>query len=318
MHDCDVWVCSETESCFAIRGAFPKIPVVGFFGMPILNRNENSTELSRQMLTQFIIEMASSPDVLFVANNMMLAEQFKVQTGVFLPVLRAHALYLRHFEPYSHPAPLVNQFLVWGRQYLDRSYFVTILEALQFDNPQFKNLEFEFVRDRGHFISYEKTSQYQGIVMFPWDYMLMFFYEHYTRNCPMFIPDHQYLFVVEKVASFPDQMDEHFEVFSLERDTTKPTDDWPSPFWDYAEASVEQFFVWYRLSDFGLYPHQQRFSSVAELLMLLRNADFGKISNDMSAFNARLLGVTIEGYRNLLPSIMANKQRSAGFSYEPY
>ncbi len=301
-----------------MRGAYPKTPLIGYFGMPVLNRYQNTTDYSRQMSVQFMIEMASSPDVLFVANNMMLAEQFKVQTGVFLPVLRSHALYLRHFDEYEHPAPMANKFLVWGRQYLARSHFVTVLQELQYENNQFAKMEFDFVRERSHFISYENTAKYQGIVLFPWDYMLMFFYEHYARNVPLFVPDHQYLFVVEKISSFPDQMDEHFEVFSLDREMRKPKDAWPSPFWDYAEASVEQFFVWYRLSDFSLYPHQQRFSSVADLLTLLQEADFGRISNDMAAFNARLLKGTMDAYRHLVPSLVAARQRPAGFSYEPY
>ncbi|CAK9022447.1 unnamed protein product [Durusdinium trenchii] len=232
--------------------------ILGYFGLPLLYMVPHK-DWSR-WLDDFI-ELAALPSSLFVSNNPLHSAQVDWQSGVRLPVLRPVALYItERFRPERLQEVLVPE---------PREACVLYCMLRAF-TPE--GYPFHFLGKADTDRSYQTFSTFRSVVLYPHDFALMTFYEFYAMGMPLFMPSHmsKYLFPFSASVAMLDWVPD-----DLRSAPERP------PFSPLSLTSSAALHFWRPQIDFFALPAVQLFGSLAELLVLLPEADLMAISRKM-------------------------------------
>ena len=250
--------------------------------------------------------MARRPDVYFICNNPITQAQVEYQTGVALPIIRPNALYLdgASWSP-VRVAGAKEILLIEPR---DGCILPCILSHI-LDTLAPEDFPFVFHRkmeldDR----SYERFSQFWGVLLYPHDLALMSFYEFHVMGVPIFMPGHlsKYIFPWSASVHFYDGSfpDIGFPVNGGVNGTG--TEHPFSPFGLHSHDALE---YWVPRTDFFVFPAVTKFYSLGDLITILLDADFAAISQQMNKFSRKRLAADARSWSHIVSGITAAAHR---------
>eukprot|EP00933_Yihiella_yeosuensis_P033557 TRINITY_DN27235_c0_g1_i1.p1 TRINITY_DN27235_c0_g1~~TRINITY_DN27235_c0_g1_i1.p1 ORF type:complete len:687 (+),score=79.33 TRINITY_DN27235_c0_g1_i1:83-2143(+) len=302
----DVWMCSIpavwcrllADAGFAENAPTPRRPVFAYLGLPILQYVKRD---ERQDFLQAFVRLARDERNIVAANNAYLAEEVAWQTGIRVPTLRIHGLHTN-----STYLPLrLNEVIVsrpgtsggWQECVLNRfvdanpGYPLRFVQFTNLLNPNTTKEVYNFS------LSYNSLSQFRAAVSFPYDTSLMFFWEFYSMNMPLFIPFQLWRWGIFGQHTRPD-LDDRIEGEMgeelLQGDHIPPF----SPFFDgFSPLDVERSIYWSKFTDWAMFPHLQYFESIGDLMAQLVRLDLQAVSAEMKRFNEECLVKSVAAWR---------------------
>eukprot|EP00931_Biecheleriopsis_adriatica_P123432 TRINITY_DN98479_c0_g1_i1.p1 TRINITY_DN98479_c0_g1~~TRINITY_DN98479_c0_g1_i1.p1 ORF type:complete len:697 (+),score=140.47 TRINITY_DN98479_c0_g1_i1:48-2138(+) len=310
----DVWMCSiPAVWCRLLADAGrspdapqPHRPVFVYLGLPLLQYVKKD---EREDFMHAFVEIGSDERNLVAANNAYLAEEVLWQTGLKVPTLRIHGLHTNAtYLPLRASEVLVSRPGTsggWQECVLNR--FVDAnpgypLKFVQFTNLLNPNTKKEVYNNS---LSYTALSQFRAVVGFPYDTSLMFFWEFYSMNMPVFVPFQLWHWGIfgqhtrpdlEEPRIFPSKADSEGHTLSELRSEEERIP--YSPFFDgFAPLDVERSIFWSKYTDWAMFPHVQYFESVPDLMAQLVVLDLQAVSAAMKQFNEECLVKSVATWR---------------------
>eukprot|EP00913_Durusdinium_trenchii_P017645 g16584.t1 len=143
-------------------------------------------------------------------------------------------------------------------------------------------------------LSYQALSQFRAVVGFPYDTSLMFFWEFYSMNMPMFVPFDLWHWGIFGQHTRPDlEQPRIFPEPGILSKLLPEEDRLPySPYFDgFGPLDVERSIFWSKYTDWAMFPHVQYFTSIPHLMTLLLEIDLQAISSAMKHFNEEHLSL---------------------------
>lgn len=198
-----------------------ELPIVGYFGHPLLFMVPLASPEPREAFWASFTSMARSRGVAFAVSDPFLQMQFEYQVGSLgrLKAIRTHALYTNVVHVAGGEEVLV----------LDRPHESVLMCLLQramgptevwrtqegrlraAESPEYPyrfitsslELRFLFKVSSGSLTdkTFKSFARFRAVVLWPYDMDLITFYEFYSMNMPLFMPNHpsKYLFHQERM-----------------------------------------------------------------------------------------------------------------------
>ncbi|KAF4677042.1 hypothetical protein FOL47_003775 [Perkinsus chesapeaki] len=314
----DMIVCTVPVLCVVLSDLAVTMDVllVGYFGHPALfmvNREDTST---KEKVWSALVDLSKRG--ILITSDPFLSMQYEYQLGVSLPFIRTHGLYTHAtYRPlYRH------HILVWDRPH-DTALTGTIQHIMEqlFDaseeqeqrgpQPAIRGGGYDpdgqgFRTMAGHVnfpytlvtrkaledTSYRAMSQFQAVVLFPYDMDLVTFYEFYSMFTPLFMPSSldKYLFF-QNHKSYDGRFTKEAPVQWRGNST--------SPFDEGNPSAVREILGFV---DYFSLPGIRYFSSIADLLRQLdhfNDSDAQSTSAKMRDFFHEELGRSLEAWRRV-------------------
>eukprot|EP00434_Breviolum_minutum_P029710 symbB.v1.2.026265.t1/scaffold2611.1/size89775/9 len=289
----DVWMCSIPavwcrllwDAAMSLKSQnVPPKAIFAYLGLPILQHVRHD---EREDFLYAFVEMAQHERNIVAANNAYLAEEVAWQTGLKIPTLRIHGLHTNAtYLPLRSDEVLVSRPGTsggWQECILNR--FVDANPDYPFRFIQFTNLLNPHTTEEvyNNSLSYQALSQYRA-VGFPYDTSLMFFWEFYSMNMPMFVPFDLWIFPKPGTAFSKLLSEEERLPFS--------------PFFSgFAPLDLERSIFWSKYTDWAMFPHVQYFKSVPDLMSQLLTIDLEAVSSAMKLFNEECMVKSVAAWR---------------------
>ncbi|CAJ1351401.1 unnamed protein product, partial [Effrenium voratum] len=303
----DVWMCSiPAVWCRLLWDAMSKFtesppkPIFAYLGLPIL---QYVSRPEREDFLHAFVEMAQHEWTIVAANNAYLAEEVAWQTGVRIPTLRIHGLHTN-----ATYLPLRNREVLVSRPGTSGGWQECILNRFVDANPEYP-LRFVQFTDMlnphtteevyNNTLSYQSLAEFRAVVGFPYDTSLMFFWEFYSMNMPMFVPFQLWHWGVFGQHTRPDLeqpriFPESGRVKLLTEEERVPY----SPFFDgFGPLDIERSLYWSKFTDWAMFPHVQYFRSIPDLMSQLLNINLQAVSAVMKRFNEESLVRSVAAWR---------------------
>jgi len=315
----DVWMCSiPAVWCRLLADAGrapgapkPARPVFAYLGLPIL---QYVARPEREEFLRAFVELAVDERNVIAANNAYLAEEIHWQTGLKVPTLRIHGLHTN-----STYLPLRASEVLVSRPGTSGGWQECVLNRFVDSNPgyplrflQFTDLLNPHTTKEVYntSLSYSGLSQYRAVVGFPYDTSLMFFWEFYSMNMPVFVPFQLWRWGIYGQHTRPD-LDDRWQMF--DPSVAESKEGWPdrgrllapedervpfSPFFDgFSPLDIERSMFWSKYTDWAMFPHIQYFESIPDLMAQLVNLDLQAVSSQMKQFNEECLVKSVAAWR---------------------
>lgn len=296
----DVWMCSIPavwcrllgDAAQAAGSPQPHKPIFAYLGLPIL---QYVPQAERVQFLEAFAELVLDERNVVVANNPYLAEEVAWQTGLRVPTLRIHGLHTK-----STYLPLKGSEVLVSRPGTSGGWQECLLQRFLEANPgyplrfvQFTELlEPHSTREvYNSSLSYSSLAQYRAVVSFPYDTSLMFFWEFYSMNMPIFVP-----FQLWRWGVFGQHTRRDLEQPTIERGDSQRFPH--SPFFDgFAPLNVESALYWAKFTDWAMFPHVQYFTGMADLMVAVLQLDLLAVSAAMKRFNEESIVETVAAWR---------------------
>lgn len=296
----DVWMCSIpaiwcrllADASRADDAPQPRRGVFAYLGLPILQYVRRD---EREDFLHAFAELVLDERSIVVANNPYLAEEVLFQTGLRVPTLRIHGLHTNAtYTPLRPSEVLVSRPGTSGG--LQECLLLRFLEA----NPSYplRFAQFTDLLDPrttrevyNTSLSYASLAQYRAVVSFPYDTSLMFLWEFYSMNMPIFVPFQLWHWGIFGQHTRPDLEEPTVEIGNY----TRPPH---SPFFSgFLPLDVERSVYWAKFTDWAMFPHVQYFKSLPGLMVMLVQIDVQAVSAAMKRFNEESLVQTVAAWR---------------------
>lgn len=161
----------------------------------------------------------------------------------------------------------------------------TFLVAARFDNINFNSKLISYKSQMGRY-KWSDISEFQGIIVFPYNCSTMSIFEYYAANIPLFFPSYEFL--IELYTSFKrkgilselswNQVQQIKSGSVIEPGLRDPN--------NYED--LQNVKLWIKLADFyddEWMPHLTYFNSFDDLFLKLKETDLTRISKKMKEFN---------------------------------
>ena len=160
------------------------MPLLGYMGVALM-QGVPPTDVAQfwELFQSLVInDDATNPSVILSSNNLILSQQVFYQTGLHVPVVRAHGLY----TGVSY-APVHNdKILMWRAPLFVYDPLYCAFEQFFERSPGYP---FRFQQmPEGLSMPYKEVVAFRAVLLIPWDHALMTFYELYSMGIPLFMP----------------------------------------------------------------------------------------------------------------------------------
>lgn len=271
-------------------------PLLGFFGGTL---EAHVPEEGMTAWLQDFQAMAQDPRVQFAAIAPFLAEKMRFQSGVDIPASRGFGFHVIE-QGGSYFPRRWDEVLLWkgSSECADNEEaFNDAISAVSKSVSQGSGsdvlLRFMHLRELRESVegaSYSSITSFRAVVFVPYEVLLMTFYELYHAAIPIFIPEKEIgvFFMYRGPVTFPhcdlvlSKTDETGEMHSTTRQMP--------PYSPFNRQNVEARLSWLEAyTDWYQWPHNQQYSSVADLVWKLYETDLQAVSAAMHSETARAM-----------------------------
>mmetsp|Transcript_91776 Transcript_91776/g.264686 ORF Transcript_91776/g.264686 Transcript_91776/m.264686 type:complete len:719 (+) Transcript_91776:58-2214(+) len=306
------WLCVMLRSLWSV-------PMLLYFAWPIAPLIPAG--FKTQLLTHVrALAQASSPPVVFVTANWVLAAQFAFQLRVEVPVQRPHGLYMNQtYSPVRAPGGkhriLISRLGVWSGT-SGIALVEMMLEFLQARACAGVRDPFEIVplgvrlrhADTSVAVTYADFAEYLACIFWPWDVMMLLFNELYTLTMPLLLPSNRWMIqLMSHQLSHSEMNWWHLRESvggMLPDPSGKP---FPLPFkpWIAKHDGLRPAAYWYSLTDFAQFPYLTYFESLPDMYDQVRSLDIPRIRAGMATFNRQTFRDSLLFYRCAASHLLA-------------
>lgn len=278
----DILVCTSPYIICAVLQQALKVPMLGYLGLPLLWKrpaDHFDNPAARADFWGLLTKLAVQPDVVLLVNNPVLAEQIAFQsTGQPLPVVRPHALFASATYAPTRPQDVL---LVSRTKFM----WVTLGCATKHFMSDGYPIRFT-VANSDSKLTFREMASHRAVVLVPWEHALMSFFEFYSMNVPLLMPDANwaYRLVFDADGNLGSTTAAYLDV-DPRCDVGRGCGEQRHPFPPFKFESFESRRYWYQYASFAQFPHIHKFSSIADLLQKLVTIDLGPTTAAMKSFN---------------------------------
>ena len=164
------------------------LPILAFMGVALMQGVPPTDVDKFWELFQRMVVDDPNESVVLSSNNLILSEQVFYQTGIRVPVVRAHGLY----TGVSYTPIRLNEILMWRAP-----LYIYDPLSCAFENffELTQNYPFRFHQmGEGISMKYSDIVLFKAVLLIPWDHALMTFYELYSMGIPLFMPNSNWMY----------------------------------------------------------------------------------------------------------------------------
>ncbi|CAE7378370.1 unnamed protein product [Symbiodinium natans] len=270
------------------------LPLLGFFGGTL------EAHVPEEGMTAWLHDfraMAQDPLVQFAAIAPFLAEKMRYQSGVDIPASRGFGFHVIE-QGGSYFPRRWDEVLLWkGSSECDdnkEAFNVAISEVSKSVSQGsgsdiiLRFMHLQSLRESAEGASYSSITSFRAVVFVPYEVLLMTFYELYHAAIPLFIPEKELgvFFMYRGPVTYPhcdlvvSNMDvETGQMMSSTREI--------HPYSPFDRSNVTARLSWLEAyTDWYRWPHNQQYSSVADLVWKLYETNLQAVSAAMRSETA--------------------------------
>jgi len=287
----DLFLCTSPFTLCALGSEVSNVPFIGYLGLPTIWKTfgipiEDIFKLGRQFLKKAVV----------VVNNPLLGEQMDYQFSTRIPLFRPLAQYTNvTWKPSQKAVLLVAR---------SKFFFFTLQCFIPHFTPDDFPLKF-LTLNTEKTLSFDEMSTALGAIIFPWEHVLMAFYEYYAMNMPIFLPAKHWLYRLSfnRDGNLGRTTGE-YDVIPEDPNTGKdPIPQHQHPYRPFAISKFDAQRYWIHWSEFILFPHVIYFENLQELMHKLLTIDYQSISQRMAEVNIRRREQTIHQWSTAIEKL---------------
>ncbi|CAE7665220.1 unnamed protein product [Symbiodinium sp. CCMP2592] len=271
-------------------------PLLGFFGGTL---EAHVPEEGMTAWLQDFQAMAEDARVQFAAIAPFLAEKMRFQSGVDIPASRGFGFHVIE-QGGSYFPRRWDEVLLWkgssecaDNEEAFNDAISAVSKSVSEGSSSDVLLRFMHLRELRESVegaSYSSITSFRAVVFVPYEVLLMTFYELYHAAIPLFIPAKEIgvFFMYRGPVTFPhcDQVLSQTDETGQMRSTTRQM----PPYSPFNRQNVEARLSWLEAyTDWYRWPHNQQYSSVADLVWKLYETDLQAVSAAMRSETARAM-----------------------------
>jgi len=281
----DVFLCTSPFSLCALGANVTTTPMIAFMGLPTLWKT-----LGIPFKELFHLGKAFLQKAAVIYDAAISRELLDYQFSIRVPLVRPLGLYTNVTW-----TPRESSVLIVARS---KFYFFTLECFLPYYTGSDYPINFKTLSTANR-LTFEQMSQSLGVIIFPWEPVLMAFYEYYGMGMPIFMPDRMWLYrLVFNYDALHERVIRKVGGHIIEGIDVSPKHVHPYP--PTRMLSFDERRYWINWSDFVTFPHIQHFSNLQELTSMLLKSDYKKISEDMKQVNKRRRIETLRTWHGVL------------------